>query len=89
MSFVDSLKSLSTPYPNIAYVFAALGYCFQAFLQIAFKYVARVVPPFHTLFMRAFCLFILNNYILSKTKESPYIRNPYGTSLPMQSSGSS
>ena len=83
MSFVDSLKSLSTTYPNIAYVFAALGYCFQAFLQIAFKYVARVVPPFQTLFMRAFCLFLLNSYFLSKTKESPYIRHPHGIHLLM------
>jgi hypothetical protein len=84
-SFGPWLKSLSTSSPNIAYVFAALGYCFQAFLQIAFKFVARVVSPFHVLFMRAFCLFLLNTLILRSSEESPYIRNPVGTRPSMQS----
>jgi drug/metabolite transporter (DMT)-like permease len=83
------LKSLNSSHPNIAYLFAALGYCFQAFLQIAFKYVARVVPPFQTLFMRGFCLFVLNVFILHKTRESAYVRSPWGTLPSIQSSGSS
>lgn len=67
MGFPEYLKSLSVNYPNIAYVYATLGYCFMTFLQIAFKYVCRTISPFQALFLRAFSLYWLNNYFIAKT----------------------
>lgn len=84
MGFAEYLRDLSNHYPNIAYVYASIGYCSLAFLQIVFKYVCRTVSPFQALFMRAFCLFLLNTYILRQAGESPYIRNSFGTSFEMQ-----
>jgi hypothetical protein len=87
MNASSYLMSLNAIYPNIAYLYAALGYCFQAFLQIAFKYVTRVVPPFQALFLRGFCLFLLNTFIMRQAKETPYIADPLSTSLSIKSLG--
>jgi hypothetical protein len=67
MGFSEYLKSLSVNYPNIAYLYATLGYCFVTLLQIAFKYVCRTISPFQALFLRAFSLFWLNSYIMGKS----------------------
>lgn len=87
MGLAEYLKLLSSTYPNIAYVYASVGHCCMAFMQIAFKYVTQTVSPFQALFMRAFSLFLLNCYILRQANESPYIGSPFGTRLPTQSLG--
>lgn len=76
-SFAERLKDLGKIYPNIVFVYAAIGYCAQALLQICFKHVTTVISPFQALFMRSFSLFCLNLYILKQVEESPYIKNPY------------
>ena len=80
-SFAERLKNLGNVYPNIVFLYAAIGYCAQAFLHICFKYVTTVISPFQALFMRSFSLFCLNLYILKQVDESPYIKNPYSIIL--------
>lgn len=75
MQAVDALRGIARGNPNIAYLYAAIGYSTQALGHITFKSLSKVMSPFQVFFIRSFALFCLNSIFLRRAKLSPYIKS--------------
>lgn len=78
---INRLLAIERSHPNIAYLYAVIGNLAQVGMQINFKIVSAIIPPFYVLMMRAFTLLMLNLYITKANKIDVYIRDPHCTCL--------
>jgi len=55
--------------PNVAYLYAFLGYFILAIGQMFFKRLTAYLHPFQAIFTRSFCILLMNTYLMRKDKK--------------------
>ena len=73
---MQELSDLGKKYPNIAYLYAALGNIALGVNQILIKQITHYIAPSQALYYRTIILAVIGYFLMRRENKTGYIANP-------------